>query len=172
MKPQIMTIDSGLAVALSDYTVTKFQLPVPRFGPGKKLATVVELLSVQFYPYIEGASDVTSHRFINFLATSTNRTTGFECTTATMGEDLASPHVFAAIIVGRQADLTGPVEQPHNIDLTDSNGNGILIGGDELSFVMGDLTASTLARSVCKIKYRLVNIGIAEYVGIVQSQGL
>jgi hypothetical protein len=58
---------------------------------------------------------------------------------------------------------------PVTIDLTDSNGNGMLIATDSL-YVVAANVSGTASEAICKVFYRLVNVGITEYVGIVQSQ--
>ncbi|KKL16013.1 hypothetical protein LCGC14_2499860, partial [marine sediment metagenome] len=59
---------------------------------------------------------------------------------------------------------------PIRINLTDDNGNGHLIATDQLSIVYADVAGSVVSSCVAKVGYRLVNVGIQEYVGIVQSQ--
>ena len=59
---------------------------------------------------------------------------------------------------------------PVIIDLTDNNGNGLLIATDKLFIVFANLNGTVVGSAVAKVKYRLSNVGITEYVGIVQSQ--
>ncbi len=59
---------------------------------------------------------------------------------------------------------------PIVIDTTDTDGNGILVATDRLFIVGGNLSGIVAATYVAKIMYRLVEVGITEYVGIVQSQ--
>jgi len=59
---------------------------------------------------------------------------------------------------------------PVRFDLTDQNGNGILIATDQIFVVMAHLGAAVNAQATAKVTYRIVNVGIQEYVGIVQSQ--
>ena len=67
-------------------------------------------------------------------------------------------------------DGTAVSIMPISVDMTDNNGNGILIGTDKLFIVGGAVGDSTAGNTICKMLYRLVNVGITEYVGIIQSQ--
>ncbi len=61
---------------------------------------------------------------------------------------------------------------PIHVDLTDSNGRGILVATQTI-IVHGANTSGTAATNrtyTAKCGYRLVEVGIKEYVGIVQSQ--
>lgn len=173
VKPQILTVAGPVAAALDDYTVTKFGVPVPRFGPSYNKSTVMEILSVDFYPHIESLSDTTAHILFLALSTSEIRTTSVTSTLNTFSDDIASPFVLASFLRSQNvASAVGieSIQLPFHVDMTDSNGNGVLVAGDNLYLIQGDTSAPIGSRSVMKIKYRLVNIGIAEYVGILQSQ--
>jgi len=54
--------------------------------------------------------------------------------------------------------------------LTDNMGNGILIATDRIFVVGGSFGSALVARATCKILYRQTNVGVMEYIGIVQSQ--
>ena len=59
---------------------------------------------------------------------------------------------------------------PIHVDLTDNAGNGMLVATDRI-VIYGANTSGTIAGTyVAKVLYRLKEVGIQEYVGIVQSQ--
>ena len=171
VKPQYLTLASG-TMSPDTFDVVQFALPVPRFGTMKTKATVFELLSVDWYL---ATQDLTNglHSDIGYLTTSTNRVDSEPFIIDDMATDLGRPNTFAAVI--DNAILLGAAgaknaQQPQHIDMTDGAGNGILVATDSLTMVTGNVSNATDVVSVVKILYRLTNIGIAEYVGIVQSQ--
>ena len=176
VKPQILTLDSGTALATSEYVVRRSALPVPRFGTMKTMATVFELLAVDWYMNIEDSGDV-SHIDAAFLSTSTTRATGATVSAGTLAADVTDPRTFAFALENQFISQPGGLDNggysrhmPVHIDLTDSNGNGMIIATDQI-FVVGATESGTTGGSyVAKVLYRLVNVGIQEYVGIVQSQ--
>ena len=171
VKPQILTLDTGTAGATSDYVVNRIALPVPRFGSMKTKATIFELLYVDWYIGIEDLADHENTK-IGFLTTNTTRADGETVTFNSMASDVTDPKTFAAVIVETLLETSGASIRnfPVRVNLTDANGNGHLIATDQLFVVMGDLAGSVVSSAVAKVGYRLVNVGIQEYVGIVQSQ--
>lgn len=171
VKPQIFTMNSGLAGALNDYVVTAHVLPIPRFGTQKAKATVFEVLWVDWYLSVLNVLDnqVTE---ACFLTTSTNRSDADTATLTTIAEDINDPKTFANIVRVTQLLTSGAAafHLPVHVDLTDSNGNGVLIATDRLSIVGCGVGNAVAGDYTAKIGYRMTNIGISEYVGIVQSQ--
>ncbi len=109
---------------------------------------------------------------VGFLATVTSRSTGDTATFASIAADNSDPLTFANAMHHRGFLTSGATEsdQPIHIDLTDGDGNGMLIATDRL-FIVGANVAGTVASSfTAKIKYRQTNVGVMEYIGIVQSQ--
>ena len=171
VKPQIITLDTGTANAVTEYVVNRVGLPVPRFGTLKTKATIMEILSVGWYVNIENDSDQTTQDYC-YLTTSTTRITGDTGSLAASALDVTDPKAFAFVFSGRILLTSGVsmTQYPINIDLTDQNGNGMLIATDQLFVVGANIGGGTAGSYVAKVKYRLVNVGITEYVGIVQSQ--
>ena len=65
----------------------------------------------------------------------------------------------------------GPVCNVYTQDLTDGVGHGILVGADQLHFQSRLYPVwEADARWTVKILYRFKNVGLPEYIGIVQSQ--
>lgn len=172
VKPQYITAQTNTAGAVDDYVVNSIVLPVPRFGTTKAKTTVFEILSVDWYIGILDDADPSGVHFA-FLTTATNRSDGDTSTLASFVTDLLDPRTFAA--VSRHRLLSGAAGQsvhtnPLHVDLTDDNGNGVLVATDRLILVGGAVGNTAADNYIAKILYRQVDIGIEEYVGIVQSQ--
>ncbi len=171
VKPQVMTITTPLSTAIDTYSIVQAALPVPRFGTMKTKATIIELLQVRWFLNLRDINDST-HLSWAYLATSTNRNTGDASTNITMAEDCAqgSSLAFAAVFYSLVTSGQSTRVYPITIDLTDNNGNGVLIATDKIFVVEGSVAAAAVSQTHCKITYRQVNVGITEYVGIVQGQ--
>jgi hypothetical protein len=171
VKPQIMTISTGVAGGLDDYVTSQAQLPVPRFGAQRNLATLFELLWVDWYIANQNLADTLVTEWA-FLSTSVSRQDADTSTLATLQEDIDDPRTIAMAIKNVVFTTSGAseVSMPKRIDLTDSNGNGFLIATDRIVITQGSVGNVAAAGSTAKIGYRLVNVGVQEYVGIVQSQ--
>ncbi len=172
IKPQYLTLNTGVAAAVSDYTVNQVALPVPRFGTMKTKATIIEALSVDWYLNIADLGDTGKSDWA-YLTTSTVRVDAETATLASAAADVEDPQTFGFVLrEHREATAVGVVSQtmPIRVDFTDNNGNGILIATDRLFVVGANLGGTAGGNYTAKLKYRLVNVGITEYVGIVQSQ--
>ncbi|KKK78384.1 hypothetical protein LCGC14_2844120 [marine sediment metagenome] len=171
VKPQVFTMNTGTAPAIDDYVINTTVLPVPRFGTMKTKATVFEILWVDWYLNIVNIQDNQATE-IGFLTTNTNRSDGETSTLGSFAADLLDPRTFAPAITSNTLTTSGAAAKryPIRINMTDSNGNGMLIATDRLVVVGGGVGNATAGDYVAKVGYRMTNIGIAEYVGIVQSQ--
>lgn len=169
VKPQVLTVTTGTPAAINDYTVKQIVLPVTRMSTNRKLAMVFEILSIDWYLGIEDAADA-AHTNIGFLATVTNRTTGDTTTLASMAVDVTDPLVIGPAIAHRSTAVGWGDIAPIHIDMTDNRGNGVLVATDRLFIVGGNVGATAVGRATAKITYRQSNVGVFEYVGIVQSQ--
>jgi len=171
IKPQVLTIGTSASAGTDDYSVAQVNLPVPRFGTMKTKATVFELLKIEYYPRIADTVSVTKI-YACFLATQALRAQSDTCTAATLAADVLDPVVFAYVLQANTLTTSGDtgIHYPLSIDMTDQNGNGYVIATDRLFFHVGSVGDTTVGTSAAKLTYRLVNIGITEYVGIVQSQ--
>lgn len=120
---------------------------------------------------IENAIDPVGTEFA-FLTTSTTRASTDTSTLGTAADDVTEPRTFAFALTEHQQLTSGSSNNsmPIHISLSDQNGNGVLVATDKLFVVGGNVGALTAGSYVAKILYRLVNVGITEYVGIVQSQ--
>lgn len=168
IKPQWLTATSSVIGAVNDYSVAVIDLPVPRFGPSSKTATVTEILRVDWYLNIADAFKDSGGVF-GCLDTSTSKVSGEASSLIDNVSQIAKPSTFACASLTYLAGGT-VAEYPVSIDMTDGNGNGILIAADRLDMVVGYNSNTAFGLSVCKVLYRMVNIGVEEYVGILQAQ--
>jgi len=169
IKPQILSLTTGLQPANDQYVSTSIALPVPRFSTGDK-STITEILWVDWYMGLENIADTLVATWA-WLSTAVTRQNAVASTLATLLVDFSDPRVFAPVVQQRTLTTSGAgvVDYPRRIDLTDNNGNGFLVATDRLTVTMGSV-GGTAGTTVCKIGYRLVAVGLKEYIGIVQGQ--
>ncbi len=171
IKPQILTVSTSATAGADDYAVSQVNLPVPRFGTMKTKATVFEVLRIDYYI---GMIDATDTQIVSaaYMSTQALRTQNDTCTAATLNADVLDPVVFGFVMWANAITTSGGIVKkfPVSYDFTDQNGNGIIIATDRLFFHVGSVANTNVSTQTAKILYRLVNIGITEYVGIVQSQ--
>lgn len=165
LKPQQMNINMSQSAA-DTLTQQRFQTPVPRnltSRAGK--ATVMEILQVHFYPLANNTNPAEADSsIICALGTTTLPSTG--------GTALNNAACFAGFAIRELITTSGviAIDSPIKIDMTDGAGNGFLVATDSLSMVIAS-AATTVAVNVCaKILYRMTDVPLPEYIGIVQSQ--
>lgn len=84
----------------------------------------------------------------------------------------SDPHVFAMFEQVSRITTSGSwvTERLLEMDLTDGAGHGYLVATDQIFAQVVSTTTSNSNTVSYKILYRWKNVGLAEYVGIVQSQ--
>ncbi len=171
IKPQILTM-SVEAGAVQDYRVNQIRLPTIRFGSRAGRATITELLRVWFYPAIEDALDTATINFAFIATTNLNRASADAVTQATIAADFLDTHIIATAGYVNAITTSGGVSTtwPYTVDLTDMNGNGVLVATDTLFLIGANAGGATAGSYVAKVLYRLVDVGVQEYVGILQAQ--
>ena len=171
IKPQILSAQSSTSVATTVYGSTQITLPVARIGQMKNRAMIMEVLKVYFFNGVTDARDGTADNFA-VLTTAAIRASGDTSSLTTIQQDLDDPRVIAASFFSRSTTTSGGImiQKPEVVDLTDGNGNGVLVATDNLFLTHTAIDNTATVRCVVKILYRLVNVSIQEYVGIVQSQ--
>ena len=169
--PQILTVSTNTPAGASDYAVQEFALPVSRIGGSVNKATVVELVWIHYYPAITDYAD-TSAQYAMYVSTGTLHQTSDAATAITIAEDFASARTIAPIFFSRVLTTSGnqEIKYPLKVDLTDDAGNGILVGVDTMALVYANVAGTTASYGTVKMAYRLVEVGLPEYVGMVQSQ--
>lgn len=171
IKPQILT-EQVIQPAVDDYSVLQIVLPVPRFGGVRTKSTIFEILKVYWYPGMEDDADINKQMFGFLATTNLGRTNGDTSSTATFAVDILQSNIISAYSYSRFTSTNGGSARimPITQDLTDNNGNGVLVATDKMFLIMGSSGETTLTSLTAKVLYRTVNVGIDEYVGIVQSQ--
>ena len=171
VKPQWLTVEVPRGSAIDEYGVVRFILPQLVLG-GANDSTIVEILRVDWYLGLLDSFDV-NVLFWGFLTTITNRTIDDAASVTTLEQDVGRPSTFACAILNNKgigASGLGSSSSPISVDMTDGNGNGILVASQQLFAVSGSLINTIPSIAVAKILYRMVNVKIEEYVGIVASQ--
>lgn len=167
VKPQIMTIQGDTALT-DDYGVTQVNLPVPRFGTTRNKSTITEFLWVDYY-WLGDIADTSFHHWA-FLTPQTARVDAETADQASLVVDIANNNNFGFVLTQNILTTSGVNinRYPLRYDFTDQNGNGYLYAGDKMFLVAANISGP--GACVCKICYRMVDVGLEEYIGIVQSQ--
>lgn len=167
VKPQIMSIVGDTALT-DDYAVTQVGLPVPRFGTQKSRSTITEFLWVDYY-FLGGVADTSFHNWA-FLTPQTARTDAETADQASLTVDISNTSNFGFVFHQNILTTSGVNinTQPFRYNFTDENGNGFLYAGDKMFLVAGNISSPTAC--VAKVCYRMVDVSLEEYIGIVQSQ--
>ena len=174
VKPQWLTQFTSAPVSGTDYSVT--EILVPRLVLGSvNTASVMEILRVDWYLGIQNIGDSTSVDF-GFLNTRILHQTDDPVTLNTIDNDIRDPGTFGFVLHENEEVVTAGSgaamiqrTMPLTVDQTDNNGNGILIATDKIIMTTGNFGNATAVGGTVKILYRMVNVGIREYVGIVAS---
>lgn len=160
VKPQMLSFVATQSGNDTTTTVTQ-ALPVLRnFQPSPGRAQLVEILKVS--AILPSPTEVDNN--INIALSTKNFGT-----TAVTPQD---PSVFAFIRRAVALTTSGQIyaDLVACLDLTDGNGNGILVATDNIYCqIVSSSTGSTNATAI-KILYRISGASVEEYVGIVQSQ--
>lgn len=168
VNPQFMNIAWVPASAGTTETIGVVA-PISRMATHEGRANVMEILKVFFQ--VPAISVLAS-------ATEINRTFRAMLSTQSHGATLTgmeAPDVFATCWMCHQgafsAGGTYGETQPevYVVDLTDGAGHGVLIATDTIHTQLAG-TASLATSFRCKILYRVKEVGMMEYIGIVQSQ--
>lgn len=167
VKPQFLTVAITAPSAANDFSIATVAVPRIILG-GQGIATIMEILRVDWYIGIQDLGDPTS---INgaYLSTRALRGQAEAATVTAIAEDFNDPGTFGAAL---EHHGTGghTINLPLSVDLTDANGNGVLIATDKFFATTVNVFGTLPSLGTAKILYRMVNVGITEYVGIVQSQ--
>lgn len=168
VNPQWMSFNAVQSSA--DTTTTTSQaIPVQRLPTGGR-AQVLELLrarvGITSYTAIASATETIDKRQL-FLST-----TSFGTTTTNLGD----PRVFMGWQDSFHGAFTaaGTYGSVHNdvfeVDLSDGSGHGILIATDNIFAQVASTGIGAVVTANIKLLYRWKNVGLQEYIGLVQSQ--
>lgn len=165
--PQLLSISNALTVA-NTFRQVEVGVPINRLSVEDDKAWVIEISKIQVSAGL-GVYDLGATEIEEILAQlSTSSLTAI---------DLTDPTVFwfhrAGVIVNQvtAASIGTAVFNPESIvyDLQ-VNGRGLLIATDTIFCALDSTNAPGVITLALKVYYKYVQIGIAEYVGIVQGQ--
>jgi len=171
IKPQTFSMMTSEAGAVDDYVVNSFNLPVPKMFQKNK-TTIIEVLKAEFLLNPQNFVDATATEFCFLPVGNIGRQSGDATALNLLVEDATDPRVLAYAIINRRQLTSGStvLAYPIVMDLTDQNGNGVLVATDKLFLTGGGIGNGNVGNYICRIFYRYVSVPISEYVGIVQSQ--
>ncbi len=170
IKPQVMTVTTPPGAGANDFSSVAVTVPRIMMG-GRGYTTIMEVLRVDWYPSIENNADLAATYGV-YLSTRLIRAQDSAATAGGFAADFSDPTTFANAILITNLLTSGAngYHLPISIDMTDNNGNGYLLATDRFFMTSGQVNDAVPSSTICKILYRMVNVGIEEYVGIVQSQ--
>ncbi len=156
--PQFMSF-SITESAANTFTTQRIQLPVAR-QPGAKKITVIELLQVLFQPVGEE------------FANGDIWDTGLFFRDETVLPALSDPNVFFLKQRRITTITTGSIvtEEPSVQRYDTGGGRGILLATDSIFVGIVGASQSAAITAHYKLLYRFVEVGLQEYIGIVQAQ--
>lgn len=155
------------AVQASADAPTQVAVPVPvaRFPGNANRALVMEVLEVTFIlgDLVQIGANAGWVGVVSTRAVSTTSQFAARIDTSV----IASFRQDQIYFTGAGFQVT---DSDFRVDLTDKNGHGILVAVDQL--ILTFLTAATTAANslAARVRYRIKEINLAEYIGIVQSQ--
>lgn len=140
-------------------TTTAIPLPVPKL-PSSKKPTVVEVLKV----YWDNQVNVETDNFIQAILSTKN----YGTTVPSITDGGIIDQIYQAIKITTSGQIISIAPVIH--DLTDGAGHGMLVATDNIYLQVNSAATSQAIPVVCWILYRMKEITLAEYIGIVQSQ--
>lgn len=165
VNPQILHVILSQATADAN-TLVEIPVPVPRYSTRKNRSVIMEVFRVLF-------DDETVDPGVPTLDTD------IICTVSTSaGAKPSSPRTFAvyhfqnqvsASVVSTTQAIQGVV-WPFTIEFNDNAGHGLLIATDNLTFRLDSTNTAKLRIFHVRLFYRLKEVDLQEYIGIVQSQ--
>lgn len=169
--PQVLSITTANAGDTDDYVVQDFALPVSRVGTTVNKAQVVEIIWVDYYMGATTITD-TACQLYAYLTTANIHENGDTATLTQYQADISRAQSLAPVLSVTNLVTSGELylTAPLRINLTDSAGNGVLVATSQMTLVFGQIANAAAAACTAKIAYRIVEVGITEYVGIVESQ--
>lgn len=170
--PQTYTIHEAITEVTK--ATAAFPLPIPRFGSfGKDRSVVFELLGVHWHMNDLPTRTAAQGYIVLRTALTTNPDNPAPAPLA------ADPRVLATFYRAWNVPATGTAisaiteyDIDEVSDLTDEAGHGILIATDNIYLaVYNDAAGPTLLTDLSvSLRYRMKEVSLQEYIGIVQSQ--
>jgi len=156
--PQFMSFSVAQTVA-NTFRSQRIELPVAR-RPGAKKITVIEVLQV----WLERAGET--------FATGDDARINLQFRDSTVDNTLSNPNVFFRAIITTIVTTSGATqtEEPVIIRYDSGGGKGFLIGTDSIFVTIDSASQGGTVTAHFKILYRFVEVGLQEYIGLVQQQ--
>lgn len=171
VRPQVLTFQVTQATVNQEQIGT-VRLPINRYGARQDLAQLVEILSVDWY--ITGDTGDQARFDYAILATNTpgNAVQGTAGSVARFENQINDHRTVSSVFETAALTTSGSFfdRQPFQDNLEDGAGHGVLVATDSMTMVVSGTGNTAVLTATAKITYRLINVGISEYVGIVQSQ--
>lgn len=163
VNPQFMSAHVAQTVA-NTFVQTSIAIPLDRFKANGGKVGAIEILKVFFFMNEVTPATVANNQYYQAWITTT------PFTTAPTNYD---PHVVATWTETQQFVTSGgtAISSPDIVDVTDGAGHGVIIAVDTIYFsFFTQSTGGMNGTCSVRIMYRFKNIGLPEYIGIVQSQ--
>lgn len=166
VNPQIFTV-RGVQPTPDSAATFAFPVPVPRYGATKTKATVMEILRVDWIlDDVSIATGATSCTYSASLATSSPDM-------SSSSSLLADPKAFAYfnidIVVATLTGI-GVSSRAKSDRLDDGAGHGLLVATDQIWLGFTTNQSGRANTVTAKITYRMKDVALVEYIGMVQSQ--
>ena len=143
------------------------QLPIPRLPTREGKNLVMEVLEVEYFLNTPTAGVInTTPAFVAAVSTNPNLlVTGLQ-----IAQDPRTMSFWANALTNINNTGVFDQEVQHVDDLTDRAGHGILIATDQLYFQVQSGATTQANVVVFRLLYRMKEVSLVEYIGIVQSQ--
>lgn len=169
VNPQFLSFTATQSAA-DTTTSIQVALPVQRLQ-NRNMAQVMEVLKVFWNTSTPPAIAAVGESLDSITAVLS--TVSFGTTNAVFSD----PRVIALTNVAQRGAFTAGgtyvnsyETRPFVQDLTDGAGHGVLVATDSLFMQVQSATTGNANIAQCKVLYRMKNVSMTEYVGIVQSQ--
>lgn len=167
VNPQFLS--TSLTQSAADTATTlQINVPIQRLRDQGR-AQVLEILKVKYSTGMVGGTAATE---VNYSITALLSTVSFGTTATTYQE----PRVFSMYDKEKRSAFTAAgtyalgFQEPFTDDLSDGDGHGYLVATDSIFLQVLSANTSAANQVAVKIYYRWKNVGLTEYIGIVQSQ--
>jgi hypothetical protein len=167
VNPQWLRISAAQSGTDATTTVQQ-QLPIQRLPTGNR-SQIIEIIKVFWYiPQVGGtAAGEVAYSITANLATSSSGTTAYLASNPKVIDFVSRFKNEAFTAAGTYYTVS---DNPVVHDLTDGSGHGVLVATDSMYVQVISASTGNTNTIVCAILYRFKDIGLQEYIGIVQSQ--
>jgi len=164
VNPQIYSFTIAQTVA-DTAQQQAFPVPIPRYPGSSSRAVVMEIIRVQFT--IDDLVNVAGTQFVVCtLSSSAVPTAG---AFAALTDTRVIAHQNLDFLFATAAGFQYTDARVKIFDCTDDAGHGILVGTDNIFLTLFSGATGRINTVNCKVTYRMKEIGLAEYIGIVQA---